>query len=39
MLFSGRWGSGGDMTENYAIPSFKKAVINIYNKFAEDGEE
>lgn len=39
MLFSGRWGSGGDMTENYTIPLFKKAVISIYNKFAEDGEE
>ena len=39
MLFSGRWGSGGDMTEYYAIPSFKKTVINIYNKYAEDGEE
>lgn len=35
MLFSGRWGMGGDMTESYAIPSFKNAVINNYNKYAE----
>ena len=35
MLFSGRWGSGGEMTERYAIPSFKNAVIKVYNKFAE----
>lgn len=38
MLFSGRWSSGGDMTEDYAIPSFKNAVIDAYNKYA-DGEE
>ena len=35
MLYSGRWGvSGGDMTDSYAIPAFKNAVINIYNKYA-----
>lgn len=41
MLFNGRWGvSGGDMTESYAIPSFKNAVIKTYNKFADyNGEE
>ena len=38
MLYSGRWGMGGDMTEHYAIPSFKNAVIDVYNKYA-DGEE
>jgi hypothetical protein len=36
MLFSGRWISGGDMTESYAIPAFKNAVINKYNKYAEE---
>ena len=31
---------GGDMTENYAIPTFKNWVIRKYNEFAEsDGEE
>ena len=39
-LYNGRLcGSGGDMTERYAIPYFKSWVINVYNKFAEDGEE
>jgi hypothetical protein len=40
-LRSGRIiGSGGDMTENYAIPMFKNRVIRVYNEFAEsDGEE
>jgi hypothetical protein len=34
-LYSGRLvGSGGDMTENYAIPLFKNYVIEEYNKFA-----
>ena len=35
MLVTGRWGSGGDMAENYAVPSFKNAVIRIYNEYAE----
>ena len=40
-LRSGRiTGTGGDMTENYAIPTFKNWVIRKYNEFAEsDGEE
>lgn len=34
-LYNGRLvGSGGDMTENYAIPLFKNYVIEEYNKFA-----
>lgn len=34
-LSSGRLvGSGGDMTEYYAIPLFKNYVIEEYNKFA-----
>lgn len=38
-LRSGRLaGSGGDMTENYAIPVFKNWVINVYNKYAEAEE-
>ena len=38
-LRSGRLtGSGGDMTENYAIPVFKNWVINVYNKYAESEE-
>jgi hypothetical protein len=39
MLFSGRWGSGGDWTDRVAIPLFKNAVINRYNKFATTNEE
>ena len=39
MLFSGRWGSGGDWTDRVAIPSFKNAVINRYNRFAATNEE
>lgn len=39
MLFSGRWGMGGDMTESYAIPSFKNAVIDNYNKYAEENND
>lgn len=41
-LYNGRITSygGGDMTESYAIPTFKNWVIRTYNKFAEsDGEE
>jgi hypothetical protein len=41
-LYNGRIISygGGDMTESYAIPTFKNWVIRTYNKFAEsDGEE
>lgn len=40
-LYSGRLaGSGGEMTDNYAIPMFKKWVIETYNKYADpDGEE
>jgi hypothetical protein len=39
MLFSGRWGTpGGDWTDRVAIPSFKNAVINRYNKFATTDE-
>lgn len=35
-LYSGRIaGSGGEMTENYAIPTFKNWVIRVYNKYAE----
>ena len=38
-LRSGRLvGSGGDMTENYAIPTFKNCVIKVYNKYAEPEE-
>lgn len=38
-LYSGRiCGSGGEMTDYYAIPAFKRQVIEKYNKFA-DGEE
>ena len=38
-LSSGRLtGSGGVMTENYAIPVFKNWVINVYNKYAEAEE-
>jgi hypothetical protein len=35
MLVSGRWGSGGEMVERYAVPMFKDAVIRRYNKFVE----
>ena len=38
MLFSGRWGMGGDWTEKVAIPSFKNAVISKYNKYADPQE-
>ena len=35
-LYSGRLvGSGGEMTENYAIPLFKNFVIETYNQYAE----
>ena len=38
-LYSGRIaGSGGEMTENYAIPLFKNWVIKTYNKYAETEE-
>ena len=38
-LYSGRLtGNGGDMTEHYAIPIFKKWVIETYNKFADPQE-
>ena len=38
-LYSGRIVStGGEMTENYAIPMFKSWVIGIYNKFADPEE-
>ena len=30
---------GGDMTESYAIPTFKNWVISVYNKYAEDEDE
>ena len=39
-LRSGRiTGSGGDMTESFAIPAFKNWVISTYNKFADSNEE
>jgi SUMO ligase MMS21 Smc5/6 complex component len=39
-LYSGRLaGSGGEMTENYAIPTFKRWVIKVYNKYADPTEE
>ena len=39
-LRSGRIaGSGGDMTETFAIPAFKNWVISTYNKFADSNEE
>lgn len=40
-LYHGRFLlSGGDMTENYAIPIFKNWVIRKYNEFADpDGKE
>ena len=35
-LYSGRIVStGGEMTENYAIPMFKNWVINKYNEYAD----
>ena len=38
-LYSGRLaGSGGEMTENYAIPTFKRWVIEAYNKYADPTE-
>ncbi len=38
-LRSGRIaGSGGDMTESFAIPAFKNWVIKTYNKYAESEE-
>jgi hypothetical protein len=38
-LYSGRIVStGGEMTENFAIPMFKSWVIEIYNKFADPEE-
>ena len=39
-LRSGRITSygGGDMTERYAIPTFKNWVISRYNKYAESEE-
>ena len=34
MLVTGRSGySGGDLVDYYAVPMFKNAVINTYNKF------
>lgn len=39
-LYSGRIiGSGGDMTENYAIPAFKNWVTEIYNEYAKNDDE
>lgn len=39
-LYSGRIvNTGGEMTENYAIPAFKNLVIGQYNKFASLTEE
>jgi hypothetical protein len=36
MLVTGRSGySGGDLVEYYAIPMFKNAVIETYNKYVE----
>jgi hypothetical protein len=38
-LYSGRIVStGGEMTENYAIPMFKNWVINKYNEYADPQE-
>jgi len=36
-LSTGKLGySGGDLTESYAIPSFKNSVIGYYNFYAEN---